>query len=160
GMGLGDIRPLDAAGREAAEGVVKRMHRQADLPQVVRAFDSPRRFASRLNGWQKARHENANDGDHHQQFGKGERRATHGGSLGVRGAVSEGANRHTARTRYYDSGPRRVAKCSAGEFFEWGGFGRSRGPDCNIDKLLTIYYNSPVDLSLALCGREAFAAAR
>ena len=42
------------------------VHRQRQLPQIVLALAPPRRLARRLNRRQQQRHQDADDGDHHQ----------------------------------------------------------------------------------------------
>jgi len=46
--------------------VVEQPH--ADLPHIILARHPPRRFARRLNGRKQQRDQNADNGDHHQQF--------------------------------------------------------------------------------------------
>jgi hypothetical protein len=40
--------------------------RQADLFEMVRALDAPRRLAGRLHGRQQERDQDADDGDHNE----------------------------------------------------------------------------------------------
>jgi hypothetical protein len=44
------------------------MSAQPHLLEMVRALQSPRRFPRRLHRRQEERDQNANDGDHHQEF--------------------------------------------------------------------------------------------
>jgi hypothetical protein len=44
---------------------------QADLLEIVAALHAPRRLARGLHRRQQQRHEDANDGDYHQQLNEG-----------------------------------------------------------------------------------------
>jgi hypothetical protein len=41
---------------------------ETNLLEAIGALHSAGRFASRLNGWQQQRHQDPNDGNHHQQL--------------------------------------------------------------------------------------------
>ena len=47
----------------------------AQLPEIVLAMGAPGRFAGRLDGRQEQADQDADDGDHHQQFDQGETRS-------------------------------------------------------------------------------------
>jgi len=51
--------------------VVERLESDADLAEVVRATGAAGRFAGGLDRWQEQRHQDADDGDHYQQFHQG-----------------------------------------------------------------------------------------
>ena len=48
--------------------VMKKVQREAQLPEVIFALQHPRRLAGRLHRRQQQRDQNANDRDHHQQL--------------------------------------------------------------------------------------------
>jgi hypothetical protein len=50
-----------------------RLHRQANLPELVQARGGPRARACRLHRGQEQRDEDSNDGDNHQQFNQRKR---------------------------------------------------------------------------------------
>ncbi len=62
-----EIGPI-AVNRQVLVGRVIVVDSQADLFEIVAALHPPRRFARRLNGRQQKSHEDADDGDHHEQL--------------------------------------------------------------------------------------------
>jgi hypothetical protein len=50
--------------------VVKSQKRERDLPQVIQALAAPRGFARGLNRRQEQCDQNANNGNHNEQFNK------------------------------------------------------------------------------------------
>ncbi len=65
-------RQIDHTGRQHLEAHIIVVQRDPDLNQVVLALRSPRGFSGLLNGGQKQRHKNGDDGDHHQKFNQRE----------------------------------------------------------------------------------------
>ena len=61
---------INHPGWKPPRGVMVVVQRQTDLPEVVRAERPP----GRLNRRQQHRNQNADDGDHHQQFHQGKNR--------------------------------------------------------------------------------------
>jgi len=61
-------RRLPGGKRQLAIHVVKVVHRQRPLPQIVYAFGPPRRLASGLNRRQKQRYQDADDSDDDEQL--------------------------------------------------------------------------------------------
>jgi hypothetical protein len=55
-------------GRKLSVSIVIEVHGYPNLLQVIRAGHSPGRLACRLNCREKDPNEDADDGDHHQQF--------------------------------------------------------------------------------------------
>ena len=61
------IGPL-LARREGIVGVVVIVQREPQLLEIIGTLHATGRLASCLDGWKKQSDENADDGDHHQQF--------------------------------------------------------------------------------------------
>ena len=59
------------SGRNCVEGVVVVVDRNPQLLQIVAALRAAGGLASLLDGRQKQRHQNCDDGDDHQQFNEG-----------------------------------------------------------------------------------------
>jgi hypothetical protein len=49
-------------------GALVILHREANLLEIVQALCATSRFANHLNGGQENPYENANDGNHYQEF--------------------------------------------------------------------------------------------
>jgi hypothetical protein len=47
------------------------LNANAELPKIILALRTPGRLACRLNGRQEQRHQDADDGNHHEQLHKG-----------------------------------------------------------------------------------------
>jgi len=71
---------FDAAGRKGFQHLVIMVHRNADLPQVVRAGCAPRGLAGRLHRRQQQTDQHAENRDDNQQFDQRETR-----TMGARG---------------------------------------------------------------------------
>ena len=90
GVGLAERRrPVESPGGKLAVRIVIVLRRQGELLQVVAATHPPRRPAGRLDRRQQQGDENADDGNHHQQFDQRKRLARAHGRLLTRSAATQ-----------------------------------------------------------------------
>src|SRR5690606_13430420 len=70
--GPGELRDTVPAGGELTSRRVMVVEGHAELPTIIQTLRPAGGFAGRLDGRQEQRDQHADDGDHHQQFHKGE----------------------------------------------------------------------------------------
>jgi hypothetical protein len=66
------LAALRHAWRQAAVGAGVIVERQRELLELVGTIQTSRGGPRGLNGWEEQRHQDADDGDHYQQFDQGE----------------------------------------------------------------------------------------
>ena len=65
---FGKVPSIRVPARECPHGTFEVEATERQLLEVVCTLGTPRRLAGRLHGRQQERNEDADDGDHHQQF--------------------------------------------------------------------------------------------